>query len=124
MTRDELPAVFHDALDEALRRHEANRRAPVDHARTRTPDDAATAVSEALTARTISRPRARSPLVRLSLHRRDWPRVHEHVTRAHLRIGTVRNREGDDPRTLVIEVDAPTVDALRQAFPAAFEVVP
>lgn len=121
------PPVIGDAFDRALRdalaSHEAARRREQGLPPPPTPDDAA-AVSEALTARTVDRPRKRSALVRLRLHRRHWPRVHEHAKRAHIRYSTLRNREGDDPRLLVIEADAAAAGALRQAFPDELEVLP
>lgn len=124
MTRAELPPAFHDALAEALKRHEAARKATPGQRRTPTPDDAAEAVSGALTARTIDRPRVRTTVLRLRLHRRDWPRVHEHAKRAHIRFTTARNREGDDPHWLVLEVNADAATALRSVFPDELEVIP
>lgn len=121
MTED----AFDRALRDALRRHEAARRAeqglpdPPP-----TPDDAAEAVSGALTARSIDRPRVRTTMVRLRLHRRDWPRIHEHAKRAHVRFTTARNREGDDPHFLVLEVNVDAAAALRSAFPDELEVIP
>jgi len=119
--------TFDRALRDVLRRHEAARRAEQGLPQPPTPDEAAAAVSEALTARTartVDRPRKRSALVRLRLHRRHWPRVHEHAKRAHIRYSTLRSRREDDPRLLVIEADPAAAGALRQAFPEELEVLP
>lgn len=122
------PPVIGDAFDRALRdalaRHEAARRAEQGLPPPPTPAEAAAAASEALTARTIDRPRKRSAVVRLRMHRRHWPAVHAHATAARLRFATVRNRAEDDPRLLVIEADANTAGALRRAFPDQLEVLP
>lgn len=113
--------AFDRALRDALRRHEAARRAAQGLP---TPDDAAEAVSGALTTRSIDRPRVRTTLVRLRLHRRDWPRIHEHAKRAHVRFTTARNRDGDDPHFLVLEVNVDAAAALRSVFPDELEVIP
>lgn len=124
MTLDGIPRAFDDALTDALKRHETARRAALGLPPAPTPEEAAEATAEALTARSIDRPRKRSALVRLRMHRRHWPAVHAHATRARLRFATVRNRAEDDPRLLVIEADANTAAALRRAFPEQLEVIP